>query len=113
MHLHDSVWCLPSTSKTQEHFQWLAAEIKELGGDASLWESRLVFGGDNEALANKFLGQVNEQYFKIMDELKKGNADIAALSKTYQQVKTQDYFQSDIGKWVLAELRSAREGASS
>ena len=113
LHLHDSVWCLPSGFKTQEYFQWLAAEIRELGGDATLWESRLVFGGENEALVKQFTDQVNEQYSKIRDELKNGNADIAALSKQYQQAKAQDYFQSDIGKCVPAELRAAREGASS
>jgi len=113
LHLHDSVWCLPAASKTQEHFQWLAAEIKELGGDASLWESRLVFGGDDEALANQFVEQVNEHYSQIMDELLEGTSDLEAISKKYQQAKSQDYFQSDLGRRVLAALRAARGGSSS
>jgi hypothetical protein len=38
--LHDSAWVLPATPQTTEHFRWLAAEIVELKGDATVWESR-------------------------------------------------------------------------
>ena len=34
--LQDAAWVLPATTKTQEHFQWLATEIAELGGEARL-----------------------------------------------------------------------------
>ena len=30
--LQDAVWVLPETPRTREQFQWLAAEITELGG---------------------------------------------------------------------------------
>jgi hypothetical protein len=32
--LHDAVWLLPDTPWTREQFQWLAVEIRELGGEA-------------------------------------------------------------------------------
>jgi hypothetical protein len=31
---HDAVWVLPATPRAREHFQWLAAEISEGGGEA-------------------------------------------------------------------------------
>ena len=31
--LQDAVWVLPETPRTREQFQWLAAEISELGGE--------------------------------------------------------------------------------
>jgi hypothetical protein len=52
--LHDSVMCLPSTPRTLEHFRWLVVEIEELGGEAMLWESRLVLGQKNESIINRF-----------------------------------------------------------
>ncbi|MEW9668065.1 Chromate resistance protein ChrB [Ammoniphilus sp. 3BR4] len=108
--LHESVWCLPSTPKTREQFQWLVVEIQELGGEASLWESRLVLGGQDEIIIREFLQQVDKEYAEIMDELKKENFDLSTLSKRYQQIKMQDYFQSELGKRVLEELQAARKG---
>ncbi|GAA3324924.1 hypothetical protein GCM10020331_054720 [Ectobacillus funiculus] len=53
--LHDSVWCLPShPKKTKEQFQWLTVEIQELGGEASLWESQLVLGMNEESIIKEF-----------------------------------------------------------
>ncbi|MFP3125623.1 ChrB protein [Ectobacillus funiculus] len=108
--LHDSVWCLPSHPKTKEQFQWLTVEIQELGGEASLWESQLVLGMNEECIIKEFLSQVDKEYEEILEELKKEEVDLISLSKKYQQVKVKDYFQSTLGKRVLEELQIARGG---
>ena len=36
--LQDAVRILPANPQTREQFQWLAAEIEELGGEATLWD---------------------------------------------------------------------------
>lgn len=106
--LHESVWCLPSTPKTKEQFQWLVVEIQELGGEATLWESRLVLGGQDERIIKEFQEQVDTGYSEILDELKYEAFDLVSLSKKYQQIKAQDYFQSELGKRVLNELEKIR-----
>jgi DNA-binding transcriptional regulator PaaX len=108
--LHESVWCLPSTPKTKEQFQWLTVEIQELGGEASLWKSNLVLGMKEECIIKEFLNQVDQEYNEILDELQKGQLDLVTLSKKYQQIKIRDYFQSDLGIRVLEELQNARGG---
>jgi hypothetical protein len=108
--LHDSVWCLPSTPKTKEQFQWLTVEIQELGGEASLWESHLVLGMKEEYIIKEFLNQVDQEYTEILDELQKEQIELVSLHKKYQQIKIKDYFQSDLGKRVLEELQIARGG---
>src|SRR5690242_19240394 len=40
----NSVYALPSTPEAQEDFQWLLREIQEGGGEAMVWEARLVDG---------------------------------------------------------------------
>lgn len=42
--LADSVWVLPLTRQTREKFRWLASEIEEMGGETTLWESKLLDG---------------------------------------------------------------------
>jgi hypothetical protein len=48
--LQDATWALPATPRTQEQLQWLASEIVELGGEASLFQSQLLLAGDGSSL---------------------------------------------------------------
>ncbi len=108
--LHDAVWVLPATPWTREQFQWLAVEIGELGGEAHLWESRLLLNGQAEALVQQFQARVDTTYQEILDEVEKDEADLVALSRKYQQVRAQDYFHSALGTHVRERLMSARGG---
>jgi DNA-binding transcriptional regulator PaaX len=111
--MHDAVWVLPATPWTQEQLQWLAVEISELGGEAQLWQSRLLLNGQNEALVHQFLARVDTAYEEILADMERENADLAALSRRYQQVHAQDYFHSDLGKQLRARLLRARGGFES
>src|SRR5258708_3619980 len=111
--LHDAAWVLPATAWTREQFQWLAVEIGELGGEAYLWESRLLLNGQAEGLVRQFQTRVETAYQEILDELEQDNADLVALSRTYQQVRAQDYFHSALGTQVRERLMRARGGLTS
>ena len=111
--MHDAVWVLPATPWTREQLQWLVVEIGELGGEAQLWESRLLLNGQADTLVNQFEARVNSAYQEILDDLEQDNADLVTLSRKYQQVRTQDYFQSELGQLVRARLMTARGGFAS
>jgi len=102
--LHDSVWVLPATPRTREQLRWLANEIVELRGQATLWESRLALGIDEEKLISQFIAAVDVEYREILAGLKKKDRDLAELSRQYQQAKGQDYFNSELGHRVRAAL---------
>jgi hypothetical protein len=108
--VHDAVWLLPDTPWTREQFQWLAVEIRELGGEALMWESRMVLPGQDEALVQQFVSDVDEAYRAILAVLQQADADLAALARQYQQVQARDYFQSPLGQQVRAALLAARGG---
>ncbi len=107
--LHDAVWVLPANSHTREQFQWLAVEIADRGGEAHLWEAALLLDGQAQKLIDQFSDQVESAYREILEALEKADADLAALSRRYQQVKAQDYFQSESGLRVRETLLKARE----
>ena len=111
--LHDAVWVLPATPWTREQFQWLTVEIGELGGEAYLWESHLLLNGQSDALAQQFQARVDAIYQEILDEVEQDEADLVALSRKYQQVRTQDYFHSALGVQVREHLMRARGGLTS
>jgi len=108
--LYESVWCLPSNPKTREHFQWLLIEIQELGGEASLWETRLVLGEEDQFIIQEFIKQVDKDYTEILEQLNEGDPDLTVLSKKYQQIQRKDYFQSKLGKQIFEELKARRGG---
>jgi ChrB-like protein len=102
--LHDAVWVLPATPRTREHFQWLAAEIVEGGGEALQWEGHLVMAGQEQWLVEQFLAQVDIVYDEILADLTREDADLAALARRYQQAQAADYFGSALGLRVRETL---------
>lgn len=108
--VHDAVWVLPATGRTREQFQWLAAEILENGGDAMVLEGTQLFQQQDESLRQQFMAQTDSQYQAVLTEIQQAGADsdLADLSRRYQQIKSQDYFQSELGQQVREALMHAR-----
>jgi hypothetical protein len=104
----ESCWILPSTPHSQEQLQWLAAEIIEIGGEATLWEADLILGSSDEVLRQKFLDLVDQLYLEIIEKLKQENPDLESLSRQYQQILTKDFFISKTGQTVRNTLLAAR-----
>lgn len=107
--LQDAIWVLPSTSRTQEQFQWLAAEISELKGDSLLWEAEQLYATDADALQRQFTESLEREYREILAALKKKGRDLAVLSKRYQQAQARDYFGSTLGRQVRDKLLAMGE----
>jgi len=105
--LQDAVWLLPANPQTREQFQWLAAEITELAGEATLWESSLILGGTDGSLVRRFEEAVEVPYQEILTALRGKRSDLAALSRRYQEALSRDYFKSELGQKVRKALVSA------
>lgn len=108
--IQDAVWVLPKTSRTQEQFQWLAAEISELQGEAMLWEAEQLYATDAESLRKQFVEPVETEYRAILSNLKKKDRDLAVLSKQFQEAHARDYFTSDLGRQTRDKLLAAGGG---
>jgi DNA-binding transcriptional regulator PaaX len=106
--IQDAVWTLPETLRTQEQFQWLAAEISELNGDAVLWQADQLYATDADALRRQFVETVETEYRNILAALKKKNQDLADLSKRFQQAQARDYFASPLGPQLRERLLAAQ-----
>src|SRR5262245_44343889 len=106
----DAVWVLPATARTREQFQWLAAEIAEMRGEATLWEARPALPASDEALVRQFTDLADTAYRGILKGLERKNADRALLSRHFQQAQAADYFQAPLGRQVRQALLSTRGG---
>lgn len=96
LHLHDAIWLLPKNAYTYEQFQWLTVEIRDFGGEATMWESQLLFGLSVEEINQLFVEQINEKYAELLRTLDDETLDLISLSKKYQQIKKIDYFESPL-----------------
>ena len=104
--IQDAVWTLPRTPRTQEQFQWLAAEMSELGGEAMLWEAEQLYATNEGGLRQQFVEPVEAEYQDILKLLKRKKRDLPELSKRYQQALARDHFQSELGQAVRNQLLS-------
>jgi len=108
--LQDAVWVVPSSSRNREHFQWIASEIAEIGGEASMFDADQLLSNADPPLRERFEAPVREAYEEILAALKRRKPDLAALSKRYQQVKQRDFFRCPLGEKVRARLLVAEGG---
>lgn len=110
--LQDAIWVLPAMPRTQEQLQWLAAEIIELKGEATVFRSQLLFPGQGPALRDQFETPVRAAYQEILKGLGRRKPDLAALSKKFQQTKNLDFFQCELGERVRMKLLETQEGTA-
>lgn len=108
----DAIWVLPATPRTREQFQWLASEIVELEGEASLFLSEVVFASNGPPLREQFEAPVKAAYQEILTALKRRKPNLAALSKRYQQIREQDYFHCELEEQVRKKLLAMSGGES-
>ena len=106
--LQDAVWMLPASDRNREQFQWLASEIIELGGEASLFDAESLITSVAPTLRARFEDPVREAYQEILAALRRRTPDLAALAKAYQQTKARDFFQCPLGDKVRARLLAAQ-----
>ncbi len=106
--LQDAVWVLPSNPQTLEHFRWLAAEITELNGEATLWESKQLLEGQDKRLSRQFDEQVRPMYDAILKSVKGKNPDLTGLSAQYQQALSVDHMKCALGQKVRSALMAAK-----
>jgi hypothetical protein len=106
--LQDAVWTLPATDRNREQFRWIAAEISEMGGEVSLFESGLLTSNAQPTLRERFDEPVRTAYEEILVALKRRKPDRIALSKKYQQIKSRDFFECSLGNKVRAKLLAAQ-----
>ncbi len=95
--IHDSIWVLPATAACCEHFQWLGAEVKEMGGEAMVWEvdNALEFGGDS--VRKRFEKRTDGEYQRLLKRLRTTKPDRAAIAAQFRLTRAKDYFDSRIG----------------
>src|SRR4029079_11238063 len=68
--IKNAVYVLPSTEQTREDFQWVAREIGQEGGDATVCEANLVDGLKDEEVEAIFQAARQREYEEVARDVR-------------------------------------------
>jgi hypothetical protein len=80
-----SVYALPRTDDAVEDFHWVAREVMEAGGDASVCEATFIEGITNDELVALFNKARESDYRELLDELNAAGQDLKASQRSGEQ----------------------------
>jgi len=112
--IKNTVYVLPAADNTLEDFQWTIGEVRAGGGEANLFEARVIEGltdGEVEQLFNVARDEDYEEIAAEARQLGQSRAagqqlatDIARLRKRVADVRAIDFFAAPKGHVVVALL---------
>ncbi len=114
-----STYLLPDHPTQYEHFQWLAQQIRDYGGEATLVRAEGIEDLPNEKLIALFTRARDQEYVAVKKALqalvrrrkkKMAKADateLERLSAQFRQIHELDFFESARGHEVKMLLRQA------
>ena len=77
----NAVYVLPRSDQSSEDFHWVAREIMEAGGDASVCEATFVEGITERELIELFQAARNVDYRELRDEIKEVKDELRTAEK--------------------------------
>lgn len=120
VYLQDGVAALPEDAVTREQLQWLQLNVREAGGEATLWEARPDTMAEEKRLVEAFRSSREDAYREIISETERvrrkaemggGEAllkDLGKLDREFRAERRRDYFRSPLRKEAYAALKAAR-----
>lgn len=108
----DGVVALPLDARTRERFDWLAQEVIENGGDATVWLAEPGSAAQERALAGEMAATVAAEYGRVIDEASAQTHESAAarrrtvgrLRREMRRIGSRDYFPGPIAKRARAAV---------
>jgi hypothetical protein len=99
----DGLVALPADARTREQLEWLADEVLEAGGEASVWLGRLDSATQERALAQRMAEAVEADYRAVVAEAEAAVGDpevmrrrvVARLRRELQRIGRRDFFPPD------------------
>jgi hypothetical protein len=92
----DGLVALPADARTIEHLQWLAAGIRENGGEASVWAARPTDRRDAARLVRHSRDAAEAEYVALVKQATEPSADgsraLRRLRRQLRAIESRDFF---------------------
>jgi Protein ChrB, N-terminal len=100
--LVDGLVALPADARTTEQLEWIAEEVLDAGGEATVWTGRPGSAADEQRLAARMAAAVAEEYRAVLaaadGEGRSGSSaaahrrTVARLERELQRIGRRDFF---------------------
>lgn len=106
--LLDGLVCLPLDSRNREQLEWVAEEVIERGGDASIWIAQPATAREERELAERMRERITDEYLAVIVEAEAAAADsdgrhrrtLARLRREVGRIARRDYFPPPEREWA-------------
>jgi hypothetical protein len=120
--LGDGLVALPADARTREHLEWVAEDVTEHGGEATLWQGRPLDSATARAVAGRMTAAVAAEYEAVAaDAAAAGTADpaaqrraVARLRRELHRIQARDFFacpQAESARRAVDSLAGAHTRA--
>ena len=94
--LGDGLVALPADDRTREQLEWLAGEVSEAGGEATVWLARPATSAQGRALADRLREAVESDYRAVAEAARAGGdrRTRARLRRALRAIRARDYFSA-------------------
>lgn len=98
--LADGLVALPLDARTREQLEWLADDVIEHGGEATIWIGQPGSAAQERALVERMAARAAREYDALVadaTETREGSASsrtLARLRREYRRTTARDYFAS-------------------
>ncbi len=118
--LLDGLAALPLDARNREQLEWLADEVVEAGGEATIWVGELGSAAQERELARRMAEGVAADYRLLIDEVDTARGQplgqrrrtLGRLRRELRRIRARDYFpppERELAQQALAELAALIE----
>jgi hypothetical protein len=102
----DGLVGLPADARTREQLEWMADEVLEAGGEATVWLARLGSAAQERLLAERMASAVEADYRAVTSEALDAEAadeavrrrTLGRLRRELQRIGRRDFFPPEEGE---------------
>lgn len=113
--LLDGLYVLPASERSLERFVWLNAEIREMNGNAMLWEAESLLPGQEELIRTRLQDEIQNRYLALKQEIdafagpEADHPTVSAWSRQWADIRWHDWFGHPLGTELLNTINSKRK----
>jgi hypothetical protein len=118
----DGLVALPADARTKEQLEWLADEVIEAGGEATVWLGRPGSAADERRLAARMAAAIRAEYQEVVADAEAvvGEAPAvrrrtaARLRRQLSRIERRDFFpprERELARGAVGELAEMTEAA--
>jgi hypothetical protein len=118
--LLDGLVALPLDSRNRERLEWLAEEVTDAAGEATIWVGELGSAAQQRELAARMSEAVAGEYRAVIEEVGKLRSQasgrrrrsLARLRRELRRIRARDYFpppERELARQAVEQLAGALE----